>query len=167
MITVINGNPRTGSRTGRLATALGHALAARLAEREPQVADLASLGYRLLVPGDIGRKLAVAAIEQSNLLVVATPTYKGSYTGVLKVLLDELPAGGLVGKTAIPLVTAGAPAQAELAARRLGELLNELGANVSPALTVVESTLDDVTALADHLADRVTGVSARITTTAA
>jgi FMN reductase len=158
MITVINGNPRIDSRTGRLAVALGRALATRLDAAEPQVADLASLGYRLLVAGDVARKLSLAAIESADVLVVATPTYKGSYTGILKVLLDALPHNGLVGKTAVPLVTAGTQEQADLAARRLSELLAELGATVSvPALAIAESTLDDLDALAADLAVRVAG----------
>ena len=168
MITVINGNPRIDSRTGRLAVSFGRALAVRLDEAEPQVADLATLGYRLLVAGDITRKMALTAIEQASTLVVATPTYKGSYTGILKVLLDALPHNGLAGKTAIPLVTAGTPDQAELAARRLSELLSELGAAVhAPAFAIVESTLDDLDALAADLTDQVAGVSARVTSSAA
>jgi FMN reductase len=168
MITVINGNPRVGSRTGRLAVSFGNALAAHLDAPAPQVADLATLGYRLLVAGDITRRLALSAIETADVLVVATPTYKGSYTGILKVLLDALPHDGLAGKTAIPLVTAGTQAQADLAVRRLSELLSELGATVqAPAFAIVDSTLGDLDALGADLAIAAAETRARTTYSAA
>jgi FMN reductase len=156
MITIVNGNPRSASRTGRLADAVGRGIAARLNEPAPRIVDLASLGYRLLVAGDITRKLALAAIEEASVLVVATPTYKGSYTGILKVLLDALPHTGLAGKTAIPLVTAGNAPQADSAASKLVDLLSELGATVlMPPLAVTEASLADVDQLAITLVEEV------------
>lgn len=149
MIVVVNGNPRPGSRTGKLAEAVGRGLAERQGEAEPHLVDLAALGYRLLVPGDVARKISQTAIESATVLVVATPTYKGTYTGILKVMFDALPHNALAGKTAIPLVTAGTDTQATLAAGRLVELLTELGADVHlPALTAAETGLADIDELA-------------------
>jgi len=158
MITVINGNPRADSRTGKLANATGLALAARLTQPEPHIVDLAPLGYRLLVAGDVTRRLAIAAVTGADILIVATPTYKGSYTGILKVLLDALPHNGLSSKIAVPLVTAGNAQQAASASDKLIDLLSELGATVvTPALTAIESQLDsdgNGIALAEDFADR-------------
>jgi FMN reductase len=84
--------------------------------------------------------------------VVATPTYKGSYTGVLKVLLDQLPAGALGGVTAVPVVTAGVQPQADAAESFLRHLLTELGATVAPALTATEPELADIAGLAGRYA---------------
>ncbi|HEY1485405.1 MAG TPA: NAD(P)H-dependent oxidoreductase [Micromonosporaceae bacterium] len=161
MIAIVNGNPRADSRTGRLAHAVGNGIADRLHIADRRSIDLASLGYRLLVAGDVSRKIALTAIEEAESLVVATPTYKGSYTGILKVLLDALPSGGLAGKVAIPLVTAGTPAQADGAADKLVDLLSELGATVpGPALAVTESALGDLDSLAADLVDRAIGALA-------
>ena len=161
MITVINGNPRADSRTGKLANATGLALAARLAlagrlaQPEPHIVDLAPLGYRLLVAGDVTRRLAIAAVTGADIVIVATPTYKGSYTGILKVLLDALPHNGLSGKVAVPLVTAGNAQQAASASDKLIDLLSELGATVvTPGLTAIESQLDSEITLAADFADR-------------
>src|SRR5256885_12419558 len=40
-------------------------------------------------------------------VVVATPIYKASYSGVLKSFLDLLPQFGLAGKVVLPLATGG------------------------------------------------------------
>ena len=150
---VLSGNPRTGSRTLKLATAVGSAISAE----PPLVIDVADLGPGLLTPGDPATAAAVAAVREAKLLVVATPTYKGSYTGVLKVLLDQLPAGALGGVTAVPVVTAGVQPQADGAEGFLRHLLTELGATVAPALTATEPELGDI----DGLAARYAGTGRR------
>jgi FMN reductase len=117
-IVVLSGNPRAGSRTSGLAAAVGDAIADRGGDR-PHVVEVGALGPGLLTPGDAATAAAVTAVRAARVLVVATPTYKGSYTGVLKVLLDQLPANGLAGITAVPVVTAGVRPQADAAAALL------------------------------------------------
>lgn len=152
-IVVVSGNPRAGSRTSALAVAVGEAIAGRLGSPPPHVVEVGSLGAGLLTPGDEATHTAVTVISEANLLVVATPTDKGSYTGVLKVLLDQLPAQALAGKLAVPLVTAGAAAQATAAEALLRQLLVELGAIVvRPGLPVLESDLPESAAIAQKYA---------------
>jgi FMN reductase len=105
-----------------------------------------------LTPGDEATAAAVAALKEADVLVVATPTYKGSYTGVLKVLLDQLPAQALAGKRAVPVVTAGVAPQAAAAEALLRQLLTELGADVAEGLPVVEADLPDSAAIAEKYA---------------
>jgi FMN reductase len=50
---------------------------------------------------------AVRNIEQADAVIVATPIYKASYTGVLKSFLDLLPQKGLQGKIVLPLAIGG------------------------------------------------------------
>lgn len=140
---VVSGNPRPGSRTLKLATALGVALS----PEPPLVVDVAGLIPGLLTPGDPATAAALSAIHSAKLLVVATPTYKGSYTGVLKVLLDNVGGGALAGITAVPVVTAGVQPQADGAAGFLRHLLGELGADVAPGLAVTEASLADIDAV--------------------
>jgi FMN reductase len=146
-IVVVSGNPRPGSRTSVLASAVGEALGGA-----STVVEVGALGVGLLTPDDAATAAAVTAIREADVLVVATPTYKGSYTGVLKVLLDQLPAGALAGKRAVPVVTAGVAPQAAAAAALLGQLLGELGADVAPALPVVEAELPESAAIAGKYA---------------
>jgi FMN reductase len=152
-IVVVSGNPRAGSRTSALAVAIGEAIADQLGSPQPHVIEVGSLGAGLLTPGDEATTAAVAVISEANLLVVATPTYKGSYTGVLKVLLDRLPAQALAGKLAVPVVTAGVAPQATAAEALLRQLLVELGAIVvRPGLPVLEGDLSESTAIAQKYA---------------
>jgi len=142
-IVVVSGNPRAGSRTSTLAVAVGTALGGA-----SEVVEVGALGAGLLTPGDPATAAAVAAVQGADLLVVATPTYKGSYTGILKVLLDQLPANALAGKHAVPVTVAGIAPQAEAAAALLAQLLGELGATVLPALPVVEADLPEAGTIA-------------------
>ncbi|GAA0555469.1 hypothetical protein GCM10010172_42770 [Paractinoplanes ferrugineus] len=147
-IVVVSGNPRPGSRTSVLAIAVGEALAGKSGGFPPTVIEIGELGPGLLTPGDEATAAAVTALREAELLVVATPTYKGSYTGVLKVLLDQLPAQALAGKTAVPVVTAGVAPQAAAAEALLRQLLTELGAEVAAGLPVVEADLSETKAIA-------------------
>jgi FMN reductase len=149
-IVVVSGNPRPGSRTSVLAVAVGEALAAGSSATlvPPTLIEVGELGAGLLTPGDEATAAAVSELLDAELLVIATPTYKGSYTGVLKVLLDQLPARALNGKRAVPVVTAGVAPQAAAAEALLRQLLTELGADVAPGLPVVEADLPESTAIA-------------------
>jgi FMN reductase len=152
-IVVVSGNPRPGSRTSTLAVAVGSALAAAVGSAgTPTLIEVGELGAGLLTPGDEATAAAVAALRAGDLLVIATPTYKGSYTGMLKVLLDRLPAQALAGKRAVPVVTAGVAPQAAAAEALLRQLLTELGADVAPGLPVVEADLPESTAIAQKYA---------------
>ncbi|WP_067503571.1 NADPH-dependent FMN reductase [Actinoplanes sp. TFC3] len=146
-IVVVSGNPRAGSRTSTLAEAVGTALGGIW-----QVVEVGALGPGLLTAGDEATAAALSAVRGAELLVVATPTYKGSYTGILKVLLDQLPANALAGKRAVPVVVAGVQPQADVAAALLAQLLGELGATVLPSLAVTEGDLGDSAALAEKYA---------------
>jgi FMN reductase len=158
-VVVVAGNPRTGSRTARLAGAVGTRVAELLGAAPPEVIDLADFGTDLLAPDDPAVDAAVGAARGADLLVFATPTYKGSYTGVLKVFLDRFPADGLAGRPSLTVVSAGHPAQAEAASGYLRALLLELGARpLGEGLKVVESQLaGDPTAAIDGYLDQVRG----------
>lgn len=144
-VVVVSGNPRSGSRTSTLAVAVGTALAGG---PDIQVVEVGALGTDVLSTPD-----TVAVLRAAEVLVVATPTYKGSYTGILKVLLDQLPSNGLAGIRTVPVVTAGIAPQAAGAETQLRLLLTELGADVAePGLTVVEADLGDYQAIAEKYA---------------
>jgi len=151
-IVVVSGNPRPGSRTRALAVALGVEVARRENAAPPVVIDLAEYGPRLLVPDDPEVAGGVAAARAARVLVVGTPTYKGSYTGILKVFLDRLPHQGLAGVAAVPVTVAATAAQAAQSERHLRGLLAELGAAVRPGLALAESDLTDAGLPAGHLA---------------
>jgi FMN reductase len=144
---VLVGNPKAGSRTLRVATAAADAVAGALGlTGSPQVIDLALLSAALLQ--DSPGPAVQAAVEQvlgADLLLVASPTFKGSYTGLLKVFLDRLPHRALQHATALPLLVMGLPQHALAVEVHLRPLLVELGATVpTPGLAVLESELDEL-----------------------
>ena len=160
---MLSGNPRPHSRTLHLAEEVGAALAARLSQPVPHTIDVAALGPRLLQSGDPQVQDALDRLRRATVLVVATPTYKGTFTGALKVLIDQLPPQALSAAAAVTVVTAGAPSQADAAQRHLRELLTELAATpVDPPLSVLEQDLANAGRTA---ADYVTGVADAFTAT--
>jgi FMN reductase len=143
-VVVVSGNPRAESHTAALAAALGTRVADLLDAAPPEVIDLADFGQTTLVPDDPAVAAALDTVLGADVLVVATPAQKGSYTGVMKVFLDRLPADGLSGQPVLTVATSAAPAQSEAADAALRAVLVELGARpVGPGLTATETQLTD------------------------
>ena len=93
-------------------------------------------------------KEVVEGIRSCSLVVVASPTYKASYTGLLKSFLDWFSTTDLLGVTVVPVMT-GAGAHHALAVEvHLRPVLVELGATLpTRGLYVTEGELaaaDDV-----------------------
>jgi FMN reductase len=145
---VVVGNPKPQSRT--LAAAVH--VARELTGADPDlVVDLATWGSALLDWQDAGVAQLVADVGDADLVIVACPTYKGTYTGLLKLFLDRFAVDGLRG-VAVPMML-GAGAQHSLAPElSLRPVLIEIGATVPcRALHVLDSRYDDPGAYADWL----------------
>jgi FMN reductase len=150
-VVVISGHPSPGSRTLRLATAVGERIARSRGDAGFVTVDVAELGPGLLVPADGATGEALLEVQDATLLVVATPTYRGTFSGALKVLLDQLPANALAGVLAVPVVTADVQARADSAEAFLARLLSELGADVVDfGLTAIGPELADPDAVAEQ-----------------
>lgn len=129
IVTVV-GNPRPTSRTHLLARTLAQELAREL-RAEPAVdVDLAELGAAVLDPDDERAQAAVATVLGADVLVVASPTYKATYSGLLKAFLDRLGTGALGGASAVPILLGGAPNHQLAVDVHFVPLLLELGASV-------------------------------------
>lgn len=93
------------------------------------------------------------AATAADVLIVATPTYKASYTGLVKVFLDLIPGKGLAGTVVVPVTVAAAPTHRSLADLQLRPVLTELGATVPvPSFLIEERELGDLLQLADRWA---------------
>lgn len=141
---VLAGNPKPQSRTLDTARLAAEAVSRHLGlPGTPQVVDLATLARRLLVdePSPAVED-ALHQVATAGLLLVASPTYKGSYSGLLKVFLDRLDYQALSGVTALPLLVMRLPQHALAVDLHLRPLLAELGAAVpAPGLAFFESDL--------------------------
>ncbi|GLI27723.1 hypothetical protein ARHIZOSPH14_19650 [Agromyces rhizosphaerae] len=130
-IVVLSGNPRAGSKTTATATALADAIAeAAGTTPETTVIELAELGGKVLEWGDTDAAAQRELVASADLVVVATPSYKGSYTGLLKGFIDGYGPTSLAGVAAIPVTVAGSPAHAHVTGEfHLTPLLHEVGAS--------------------------------------
>jgi FMN reductase len=145
---VVVGNPKPQSRT--LLAALR--LARELGGEPDLVVDLAALGNALLDWSDEVVADVVKQVGAADLVVVASPTYKGAYTGLLKLFLDRFPGGTGLSGTVVPLMLGGSPAHALAPELTLRPVLTELGATVpGRGLFVLEGSYDDPAAYADWL----------------
>jgi len=143
-ITAVVGNPRPDSRTHGLARSLTAELARVLPRATTAEADLAVLGPRVLDPADDEAAAAVARVLGADILVVASPTYKATYSGLLKAFLDRLGTGSLAGKRAVPVLLGGAPNHQLAVDVHFTPLLLELGADVpARGLFVLEADVAD------------------------
>ena len=125
-LAVVCGNPKPKSRT--LEAALF--VAERLCGAPPDVVlDLVELGPSLLVWGDPRVSEAVEAVRRCGVAIFASPTYKGTYTGLLKLFLDQFPSDALASTTAFPVMLGAALGHAMAPDLLLKPVLVELGAS--------------------------------------
>lgn len=163
-ILVVVGNPKPASRT----RAVGEAVAGRVAAAmklglsvDPRVdtLEVAEIGPNLLGWGDPAAAVAVERLMDADLLVVASPVFKATYTGLLKLLFDQVGAGQLRGTPAVPLMVGAGPHHAMAVDAHLRPLLVEVGASCPTAglyvldfeLDVLDDTIETWTAAAAPL----------------
>ncbi len=110
-ILVITGSPSASSRTARLADILTERLTKL--DKSSSLLSLRSLPAEALVHARSDEPAIARAIEQvaaARGIVFATPVYKASYSGLLKIFIDILPQFGLRHKVVLPLATGGSMA---------------------------------------------------------
>jgi len=110
-IVALSGSLSKPSRTRNLVETIAH----RLAQQWPasvHVIDIAELTGELghavsfqNIPASIQR--AQQLLTQADVLVLASPVYKGSYSGLFKHFLDLLDPGALRGKVTLLAATGG------------------------------------------------------------
>jgi FMN reductase len=144
-VAVVVGNPKPRSRTWQAA----HLVAEKITGSQADLsADLVDLGAALLDWQDQQVAELVAAVAASDLLIVASPTYKATYTGLLKLFLDRIAGGALAGVTAVPVMLGGDWRHSLAADMLLKPVLVELGATCpTRGLFLVDSDYAESAAL--------------------
>jgi FMN reductase len=137
MTVVVVGNPKPMSRTRAAAELVAEKLTGFPAEH---VIDVVDLGAGLLGWGDPKVAEAKAIVKEAGSLVVASPTFKATYTGLLKLFLDQFGQGELGQVTTFPLMLGGSYAHALAPELTLRPVLVEIGASCpAPALYLLDS----------------------------
>ena len=137
-VAVVVGNPKPRSRTYESALTLADRLGGA-----DLVVDLADHASELFDWGSPRVAELVEEVASSLVVIVASPTYKATYTGLLKAFLDRFPHRGLDGVSAVPLMLGASPAHSLATEHSLRPLLVELGASVpTRGLYVLDSEHD-------------------------
>lgn len=152
-VVTLVGNPRAGSRTAAAAASVAELLASELGTpyRIDELIDLVTLAPAIFQGDGAGAEAqsalesAIELVSSASVIVVATPVYKGSYTGLLKSFLDVLRPSALAGSVVVPVTVSAAPSHKLLADHHLRPVLAELGASVPvPGVILEERDLEDL-----------------------
>jgi len=138
---IVVGNPKPHSRT----FAAAELVARELTGHDPDFAlDLAELGAGLLDWSDARVAESVEQIKGARLVIFASPTFKATYSGLLKLFLDRFPAGSLAGVTAVALQLGGDWRHSLAPEAFLKPVLAEIGASTpTRALYLLDSDAGD------------------------
>jgi FMN reductase len=167
-IAVVTGNPKPASRTHGVALAVADALSGLLRPSRASGAslevDLAGYAAGLFDPADAELSRLTAEVAAADIAVFASPTYKASYTGMLKAFFDRYGGNGLAGTVAVPVMTGGWAGHLLAVEVHLRPVLVELGATVpARGLYVTEPEFAELDAkVADWAATAVPLISAAL-----
>jgi FMN reductase len=148
----LSGSPCSPSRTRAIVKAVLDRIAAE-ARVEARLIDLAGLVPDLGVASrpDASPRVeeALRAIERADLLIVGSPVYKGSYTGLLKHLIDLVNYPALLGVPVGLLACGGSDRHALVIEHQMRPLFGFFGAKTLPTgvfltdKTVVDGWVED------------------------
>lgn len=128
-VTIIAGGHKIDSRlTGILQFAVDYLGKKNVAVHIIQVHQLPSAA---LITADFMNKDIIAArqkVEQSNGVIVLSPVFQASYSGIIKTFLDLLPQKSLRNKAILPLMLGGSIAHLLVMDYALKPVLVNLGA---------------------------------------
>lgn len=102
----------------------------RLVELGPLAPQLVGAVWRSQLPDTVERELAV--VEQADILVVATPVFRGSYTGLFKHFFDFIHQEALIDKPVLLAATGGSERHALVIDHQLRPLFSFFQARTLP-----------------------------------
>jgi len=135
-LVAVSGGMQRPSRTTALAEELLTLIAneipcePRLVEMGRIAPQLAGATWRSNLPDTVERELA--AVEQADVLVVATPVYRGPYTGLFKHFFDFIHQDALIDKPVLLAATGGSQRHALIIDHQLRPLFSFFQARTLP-----------------------------------
>jgi FMN reductase len=127
-IVALSGSPSAQSRSTALLRHVLERFAPGVPRSEIVLRDLPPAALVHADGNDPAIRDALAQVAGARLVVIATPIYKASYSGLLKTFLDLLPHDALRGKTVLALGTGGSAAHLLALDYALKPVLAALGA---------------------------------------
>ena len=156
----IAGSVRQPSRTTNLVAAVVDAISSRLGT-PGEVVELVDRRISFLDAmtreTTHGRALEIVeAIEGADVLVVGTPVYRASYTGLFKHVFDLVHYEALIGKTVVLTATGGSPLHGLVMEHQLRPLFGFFRAHTVPsAVYATEADFDQYTLVNPAVLDRI------------
>jgi FMN reductase len=147
-VTIVVGNPKRASRTLEVARAVAGDIFVDGSDID--IVELADYASEVFSWASTAVDELTARVSASDVLVVASPTYKATYTGLLKAFLDRYQADGLARVVAVAVMTGADKTHALGGDMTLVPLLNGLGATVLGRGSYFVT--DDMTALPEFAA---------------
>jgi len=135
-LAAVSGGTQRPSKSATLAEHLMDLIAAkvpceqRLIELGQVAPHFASAVWRSHVPAALERELV--AVEQADILVVATPVFRGSYTGLFKHFFDFIHQDALIDKPVLLAATGGSDRHALMIDHQLRPLFSFFQARTLP-----------------------------------
>lgn len=156
----VSGSPTRPSRTTALVTEVAEAFADRLGghatviELGPLLGDLGAGPFR----GDLGENAqrALAAVEAADVIVVGSPAYRATYTGLFKLFFDHIGQHALVDKPIVLTATGGSDRHALLVEHQMRPLFGFFQALTLPlGIFANEGDFEDYRVTSDDLRARI------------
>ncbi|MBB1604579.1 FMN reductase [Variovorax sp. UMC13] len=135
-LVAVSGGLQRPSRSAALAEHLLDLIAdelpceTRLVELGQLAPQLAGAVWRSQLPDTVERELA--AVEQADVLVVATPVFRGAYTGLFKHFFDFIHQDALIDKPVLLAATGGSERHALVIDHQLRPLFSFFQARTLP-----------------------------------
>jgi FMN reductase len=156
----VSGSPTNPSRTTALVREVTEAFAARVGgvatviELAPLLGGLGSGPFR----GDIGpaAREALEAVEAADLIVVGSPAYRATYTGLFKLFFDHVGQYALVDKPIVLTATGGSDRHALLVEHQMRPLFGFFQSLTLPlGIFASENDFTDYRVTSDDLRARI------------
>jgi FMN reductase len=159
-VVTINGSPQEKSKTGVLLSHISKSINRRI---EAQITDInlsdpqrpiTSYLMRNHIPQDLEQTLQ--EIESANLMVIGTPVYRGSYSGILKHLFDLVDRDAMRSKIALLAATGGSSLHGLVIDHQLRPLMAFFGVHSVPtSLYAVPEDFEELKLKSSSLVTRI------------
>lgn len=146
-VAIVVGNPKPRSRTMDVAVAFADGVADRIGvpQEERVVIELAGVAQEVFDASSATIRSLVATVSTAEIVVVASPTYKATYTGLLKAFLDWFGPSSLAGAAVLPIMVGGNARHALAVEVHLRPLLVEIGGVIpTRGVFIEESSLENL-----------------------
>lgn len=142
-LVIVNGSPNATSKTGALADVIATTLdrLVPVTVRQVNIRDLGPGFTGAVARGDVSPDVEaeLRAIEGADVLIAATPVYRGSYAGMFKHLFDLVDQYALANKLVILAATGGSDRHALVIEHEMRPLFGFFQAAVAPVGYYVNS----------------------------